>query len=66
MEGGLAPNKVAQIDHTGEHLRQAGSHSGTPNPQIQVEDGHIVQDTVGQAADDHRPNGQLGIPIGLD
>ena len=66
VEGGLAPNKVAQIDHTGEQLGQASGHSSAPNTQIQVEDGHIVQDTVGQAAGDDGADGQLGIPIGLD
>ena len=62
----MSPQEVPQIDDAGQQLGQSRGHRRTPHAPVQKENGHIVQHAVGQAAGDHRQNGELGIAVRLD
>ena len=62
----MPPQEVGQVDDACQQLGKPGGDCRAPDAQVQQEDGRIVQHAVGQAPDDDRQDGQLGIAVGLD
>ena len=66
VERVVSADKVPQIDDARQQLGKPCGEGRAPHAPVQKEDGHIVQHAVGQAAGDHRQNGQPGIAVGLN